>query len=200
MLCELRRLQRAHPTAATVIAEQLTYLEPRQAQMAYAAFAAAGWPLGSGIVESANKRVVEARLTGTGMRWTRAQVNPVLGLRTVVCNDRWAEVGPQVVSGWRARVRQAAAQRGHQRRATAARDGPCAEIQAATSVDRAVVAEVAAILAGPPAVWPAGAAPRARPSAAAPGPHRPAGHHPWRRSPIGNATRMATDAPAIAKG
>ncbi len=65
------------------------------AQMQYPAFQAQGWPIGSGMVESANKLVVEARLKGAGMHWSRASVNPLLALRNAVCNDRWAEAWRQ---------------------------------------------------------------------------------------------------------
>ena len=61
-------------------------------------FQAAGWPIGSGMVESANKLVVEARLKGAGMHWSRASVNPLLALRNAVCNDRWAEAWQQSVA------------------------------------------------------------------------------------------------------
>ena len=44
------------------IAKALAYLEKRVGQLRYAAFRAQGYPIGSGIVESANKLVVEARL------------------------------------------------------------------------------------------------------------------------------------------
>jgi hypothetical protein len=74
-----------------LVAENLAYLEKRQAQMQYPTFQEAGWPLGSGSVESANKLVVEARLKGAGMQWARPSVNPVLALRNAVCNDRWDE-------------------------------------------------------------------------------------------------------------
>ena len=47
--------------------DHLAYLVKRVDQMAYPPFQAAGWPIGSGIVESANKLVVEARLKGAGM-------------------------------------------------------------------------------------------------------------------------------------
>jgi hypothetical protein len=67
----------------------LGYLTKRRAQIAYAAFQAAGYPLGSGSIESANKLVVEARLKGSGMHWARANVNPMLALRAAVCSDRW---------------------------------------------------------------------------------------------------------------
>jgi hypothetical protein len=69
--------------------DALRYLTPRRAQLAYAAFEAAGLPIGSGIGESANKLVVEARLKGSGMHWARANVNPMLALRNAVCSDRW---------------------------------------------------------------------------------------------------------------
>jgi hypothetical protein len=70
----------------------LGYLESRRAQIEYARFQAAGYPIGSGIVESANKLVVEARLKGAGMHWERAHVNPMLTLRNAVCNQRWQEI------------------------------------------------------------------------------------------------------------
>lgn len=78
-----------------VVAENLAYLEKRVAQMAYPTFQAQGWPLGSGVVESGNKLVVEARLKGAGMHWARASVNPMLALRNAVCNDRWVEAWQQ---------------------------------------------------------------------------------------------------------
>ena len=87
-----------------VITRSLEYLEKRQAQLQYAAFAAQGYPRGSGSVESANKLVVEARLKGAGMRWARPHVNPVVALRTVACSDRWAEAWPQITAQWRAHV------------------------------------------------------------------------------------------------
>jgi hypothetical protein len=80
-----------------LVAENLAYLEKRLAQMQYPTFHAQGWPLGSGMVESANKLVVEARLKGAGMHWSRLSVNPLLALRNAVCNDRWAEAWQQSV-------------------------------------------------------------------------------------------------------
>ena len=57
------------PAALKVVTESLAYLEARADQMRYAEFRALGYPIGSGIVESANKLVVEARLKGAGMHW-----------------------------------------------------------------------------------------------------------------------------------
>ncbi len=75
----------------SLIQEKLTYLQKREAHMQYPAYQAAGWPIGSGSVESANKLVVEARLKGAGMRWHRQNVNPMLVLRNAVCNREWKQ-------------------------------------------------------------------------------------------------------------
>jgi hypothetical protein len=74
------------------VQEHLEYLRKREMLMQYPQFRRDGWPIGSGMVESANKNVVEARLKGTGMHWERKHVNPMLALRNAVCNDRWKEM------------------------------------------------------------------------------------------------------------
>ncbi|HEV2126965.1 MAG TPA: ISKra4 family transposase [Chloroflexota bacterium] len=90
LLSELQGFARDH-RSRPVIAENVAYLAKRVAQMQYPFFQAQGWPIGSGIVESANKLVVEARLKGAGMHWARTSINAMLALRNAVCNDRWAE-------------------------------------------------------------------------------------------------------------
>jgi len=90
VLERLRELVRSVPES-TELKTQLAYLEARVSQMQYQAFRAQGWPIGSGMVESANKVVVEDRLKGAGMHWAQASVNPLLALRNAVCNERWAE-------------------------------------------------------------------------------------------------------------
>ncbi len=72
------------------------YLANRRAHIRYQAFVAAGYPIGSGCVESANKLVVEARLKGAGMHWARANVTPMLALRTLAANARWTEDWPAI--------------------------------------------------------------------------------------------------------
>jgi hypothetical protein len=74
-----------------LLQEKLTYLQKREAHMQYPTYQEAGWPIGSGSVESANKLVVEARLKGAGMRWGRHNVNPMLVLRNAVCNREWKQ-------------------------------------------------------------------------------------------------------------
>lgn len=70
----------------------LDSLRKREALMQYPMFRREGWPIGSGMVESANKNIVEARLKGAGMHWERKNVNPLLALRNAVCNDRGPEM------------------------------------------------------------------------------------------------------------
>ena len=107
VLAELRPLVAACPPDAAAHSH-LAYLETRQAQLQYPKFVADGWPIGSGMVESANKLVVEDRLKGAGMHWAAANVNPILALRNAWCNDRWAEAWAHAERGLR---QQAAAQR-----------------------------------------------------------------------------------------
>jgi hypothetical protein len=56
--------------------ENLAYLQKRETHMQYPPYQQAGWPIGSGSVESANKVVVEARLKGAGMRLPPAERQP----------------------------------------------------------------------------------------------------------------------------
>ena len=67
----------------------LGYFEVREELLDYPSLRAAGWPIGTGAVESANKLVVEERMKGTGMHWGEAHVNPMLALRNAQCSRRW---------------------------------------------------------------------------------------------------------------
>jgi len=98
----------------TVFRATARYLSTRRAQLRYLAFVEAGYPIGSGCVESANKLLVEARLKGSGMHWPRAHVNPMLALRALVCNGRREEDWPDL---WRQRRGQARVQTNQRRQA-----------------------------------------------------------------------------------
>lgn len=120
VLATIRALQGRLPDPS-VVAEDLGYLAKREAQLNYAAFQAQGLPIGSGMVESANKLVVEARLKGSGMHWEREYVNGMLCLRNAVCSDRWAEqwraiAQAQQRAGCGARRRRPPRQRGRRDR------------------------------------------------------------------------------------
>ena len=103
----------------------LRYLGERRAMIAYHQFAAAGWPLGSGCVESAHKHVVQARLKRSGMHWTPAVVPAMLALRVTLANRRWDETWPRLTAQRRATRRdQRAAQRRLRRTASLASPPP----------------------------------------------------------------------------
>jgi hypothetical protein len=65
------------------------YFAARSELLDYPGLRAAGWPIGTGTVESANKLVVEERMKGPGMHWSEAHVNPMLALRNAQCSGRW---------------------------------------------------------------------------------------------------------------
>ncbi len=155
-----------------VIKEKLAYLQKREAHMQYPIYQAAGWPIGSGSVESANKVVVEARLKGAGMRWERHNVNPMLALRNAVCNRRWQET-------WQATRRQRQQSRQQQR-------GQRSQARSEQALKRLLMLWLWCTPSAPRSV--AQPAPRsvrslaATPAATPRGPRRPATNHPWRRS------------------
>jgi hypothetical protein len=161
VLAELDRLEPTYPDQP-IITENLAYLKKRQAQMNYPAYQTQGWPIGSGSVESANKLVVEARLKGAGMHWSRSQVNPMLVLRNIVCSDRWSEAWPQIADRLRYQTRQHRRQQQKQRRP-----------QPRPLLDDLPVASISTEPPPPPS-----------PSSK---PYRPPASHPWRRSPVGRA-------------
>jgi hypothetical protein len=163
VLVRLRKLVEEQG-AAGELPKLLAYLEKREGQMQYARFRAAGWPIGSGSGESANKLVVEARLKGAGMHWAEQNVNPMLALRNAVCNDRWVEVWGQIEAEQRRQVRARRAARRRQRQPQPAPGAAC------RPQGQAVAQDVAPVPAAPPPV-------RER----APD-GRPAADHPWRRA------------------
>jgi hypothetical protein len=65
VLAKLRRLRDLHPQQGE-IGKKLAYLHKREKRMHYPAYQALGWPIGSGMVESGNKVVMQARLKGAG--------------------------------------------------------------------------------------------------------------------------------------
>jgi hypothetical protein len=158
----------------------INYLDKRRAQMEYARFQAAGYPIGSGSVESGNKVVVEARMKGAGMHWAPPHVNPMLALRDILCSDQWEQDWPQLATRVRADHLKARQQRQRtrwtQRRARAtvsssataippmSAEPPKSELVKVTTTQR-----------------------KASPTPKVKQPYCPPANHPWRHSPIGRA-------------
>jgi len=162
------------PEKLEVVQTALNYLENRRSAIEYAEFQKAGYPIGSGSVESGNKVVVEARLKGAGMHWARPHVNPLLALRNIACNDRWGEAWPQIETQLRGADRTRRQQRQQTRRAQRA------AAQGATPMCEIPSPSVAAAPPPPTSIAsPASTTPKS--------PYRPPDNHPWRHAPIGRA-------------
>lgn len=89
-----------------VCRREAAYLIKRHEQLHYDRFIQAGYPIGSGTVESANKLVVEARLKGSGMHWKRESVSPMVSLRAVTCSGTWDQAWGPIWQTWRAQARR----------------------------------------------------------------------------------------------
>jgi hypothetical protein len=92
LLADLYLLQtqhQEHPQAGE-IEQAIRYLDSRRKMIDYAHFRRLNLPIGSGMVESGHKVVVQRRMKQAGMRWAERNVNPMLALRMALCNHRWS--------------------------------------------------------------------------------------------------------------
>lgn len=170
---------RALPALAAVTTS-LNYLEKRQAQIQYAAFQAEGYPIGNGVVESAHKVMIEARLKGAGMHWAPAHVDPLVALRNIAYNDRWAEAWPQLSAQVRRQGRARVTARRQVREAGAMVAAPLVEQASRGPAPAPPAGEPPAPLTWRDSVPPPPPADSPPPASAPP---RPRPDHPWRRGP-----------------
>lgn len=77
--------------AALVRDAQVTSFTKQAPRMAYDQDRAAGWAIGSGMIESACKAVIGQREKGPGMRWTETGAQAVTTVRLLLFNDAWTE-------------------------------------------------------------------------------------------------------------
>ena len=70
----------------------------RAGRMDYHRLARAKWPIGSGAIESAIRRVINLRLKGAGIFWHRRSAEAVLLLRAYYKAGRWKNLENQVVT------------------------------------------------------------------------------------------------------
>lgn len=76
-----------HGEVAMVRDEQVTYFTNQASRMAYDRYRAAGWDIGSGMVESACKHLIAAREKGAGMRWSETGAHTVAAVRVLLRNE-----------------------------------------------------------------------------------------------------------------
>ena len=85
---------RAHASTCELAGQCADYIDKNRNRMRYPDFRAQSLCVGSGVVESACKRIVGSRLKQSGMRWTVYGANAILTLRCCVLSggyeDFWA--------------------------------------------------------------------------------------------------------------
>jgi hypothetical protein len=69
------------PTPSEDVQRELDYLERKRARMDYRQYRAAGWFIGSGVVEAGCKRVIGQRLKQSGMFWRENGATAIASLR-----------------------------------------------------------------------------------------------------------------------
>jgi len=81
--------QKATDSNRDDVDRQLSYFTENKNKMRYGLFRAVGLFIGSGVVESACKTIVENRLNGSGMRWSKKNAANVIALRCAIYSGRY---------------------------------------------------------------------------------------------------------------
>lgn len=79
--------------AQETIQEELTYFRNQRHRMNYPQYIRDGLPIGSGVVEAANKTLISVRCKRSGQSWTYEGGQGILTLRVLIKSERWD-------SGW----------------------------------------------------------------------------------------------------
>lgn len=82
------------PSAYQSLTNLYHYLDKHRNHIDYATFKKLGLPIGSGIVESACKWLIQQRFKGVGMRWSEDGFNHLLHLRLAWVNGRFDDLFP----------------------------------------------------------------------------------------------------------
>jgi hypothetical protein len=71
------------------VRDAAAYFERNRDRMQYDVYLAAGYPIGSGVVEGACRHLVKDRMERTGMRWLPSGAQAMLDLRATYLNGEW---------------------------------------------------------------------------------------------------------------
>ena len=74
---------------AKTVRETITYFDNNKQYMKYDEYLAAGYPIGTGVVEGACRHFVKDRMELAGMRWEIEGAQAMLSLRALYLNDQW---------------------------------------------------------------------------------------------------------------
>jgi hypothetical protein len=76
-------------TRRKTMREVIGYFDGNRSRMRYDEYLAAGYPIGSGVIEGACRHLVKDRLERAGMRWTPDGAQAMLNLRATYLNEEW---------------------------------------------------------------------------------------------------------------
>ncbi len=91
---DLCQLAQTHPDCADSLRREAGYFQDNYRRMPYLELREEGFPIGSGMVESACKQF-RARLAGSGMRWSRTGVERLLPIRAAIMSHRFDDLWQQ---------------------------------------------------------------------------------------------------------
>ena len=85
---QLAKLAKKYPKQSEELRKEAGYFKNNHKRMQYLELREEGYPIGSGMVESAAKQY-KARFSGPGMRWSRAGAQRLLPIRTTIMSGRF---------------------------------------------------------------------------------------------------------------
>ena len=97
----LQKLDQSHDTDE-VIRTTIQYFQTHKARMQYDTFRAEGLPIGSGVIESGVRRIVNLRLKGSSIFWLPENAESILYLRCQIKSGRWIPFVKSVLAEWAA--------------------------------------------------------------------------------------------------
>lgn len=94
VIAGLSRRLRTHEVSkekTQTVQKVIGYFRNNREHMRYDEYMAAGYPIGSGVVEGACRHVVKDRMEQSGMRWTVPGAQAMLDTRSIYLNGTWDE-------------------------------------------------------------------------------------------------------------
>jgi DNA polymerase III epsilon subunit-like protein len=95
----LQGLDQNHDTDE-VIRTTMQYFQTHAARMQYQTFRAEGLPIGSGVIESGVRRIVNLRLKGASLFWLPENAEEILYLRCQIKSGQWMTFVKSVLTQW----------------------------------------------------------------------------------------------------
>jgi len=90
-LKSIRRTKAATKPHQESLGDLCRYIDTNRQRMGYRRFHSIGYPVGSGVVESGIKQVVQQRHKQAGMRWSQGHAQKMLNVSAYLRSDRWDE-------------------------------------------------------------------------------------------------------------